>query len=94
MDTSFGENMVVIYLAVFGCLGIFKLFLDVNSLEIRSNVYWGFVSVAFFIYLLSWNISLVKNIGQNVKISFVYFKALVGKTDGKFKISNFGVVNL
>ena len=59
MDTSFGENMVVIYLAVFGCLGIFKLFLDVNSLEIRSNVYWGFVSVAFFIYLLSWNISLV-----------------------------------
>lgn len=59
MDTSFGENMVVIYLAVFGCLGIFKLFLDVNSLEIRSNIYWGFVSVAFFIYLLSWNISLV-----------------------------------
>ena len=59
MDTSFGENMVVIYLAVFGCLGIFKLFLDVNSLEISSNIYWGFVSVAFFIYLLSWNISLV-----------------------------------
>lgn len=59
MDTSFGENMVVIYLAVFGCLGIFKLFLDVNSLEIRSNIYWGFVSTVFFIYLLSWNISLV-----------------------------------
>ena len=61
MDTSFGENMVVIYLAVFGCLGIFKLFLDVNSLEIRSNVYWGFVSVAFFIYLLSWNFTLVNH---------------------------------
>jgi hypothetical protein len=59
MDTSFGENMVVIYLAIFGCFGIVKLFMDLMNLEINNKIYWGFVTVAFFIYLLTWNVLLV-----------------------------------
>ena len=61
MDTSFGENMVVLYLAIFGVLGICKLFIDVNIADISNNIYWGFVSVIFFIYLLLWNFTLVNH---------------------------------
>ena len=61
MDTSFGENMVVIYLAIFGVLGICKLFIDVNIADISNNIYWGLVSVIFFIYLLLWNFTLVNH---------------------------------
>ena len=61
MDTSFGENMVVLYLAIFGVLGICKLFIDVNIADISNNIYWGLVSVIFFIYLLLWNFTLVNH---------------------------------
>ena len=61
MDTSFGENMVVLYLAIFGILGICKLFIDVNIADISNNIYWGLVSVIFFIYLLLWNFTLVNH---------------------------------
>lgn len=61
MDTSFGENMVVFYLAIFGILGIVKLFIDSINLQISNNLYWGFLIVVFFFYLLSWNFSLVNH---------------------------------
>lgn len=59
MDTSFGENMIVFYLAIFGCLGIIKLFIDVINLDISNEIYWFFVAVAFFVYLFIYNSYLV-----------------------------------
>lgn len=60
---QFGQNILSLFLSIFGSIGILKIMMDMNFKDMHQNTFFFliFVSVIFFVYCLGWNLTLTKN---------------------------------
>lgn len=60
---QFGQNILSLFLSIFGSIGVLKIMMDMNFEDMYQNTFFFliFISVIFFVYCLGWNLSLTKN---------------------------------